>query len=81
MHQERHYPGNVWGSDLVNPDFAQLARAYGAFGEVVERSEEFAPALQRARAAGKVALIELKVSPEALSPRLTISALRETARR
>jgi acetolactate synthase I/II/III large subunit len=81
MHQERHYPGNVWGSDLVNPDFAQLARAYGAFGEVVERSEEFAPALQRARAAGKAALIELKVSPEALSPRLTISALRETARR
>jgi acetolactate synthase-1/2/3 large subunit len=77
MHQERHYPGNVWGTALVNPDFAQLARSYGAHGEVVERTEDFAPALARARATGGPALIELRVSPEALSPRMTISGLRQ----
>jgi acetolactate synthase I/II/III large subunit len=76
MHQERHYPGNVWGTALVNPDFVQLARAYGAHGELVERTEEFGPALERARASGLPALIELRVSPEALSPQLKIEDLR-----
>ena len=49
MHQERTYPARVSGTDLVNPDFAALARAYGAHGETVARTEEFAPGL-RARA-------------------------------
>jgi acetolactate synthase-1/2/3 large subunit len=79
MHQERHYPGNVWGTALVNPDFAQLARSYGAHGEVVGRTEDFAPALERARTSRSPALIELRVSPEALSPRLAISDLRQLA--
>jgi len=77
MHQERHYPGNVWGTALANPDFAALARSYGAHGETVTRTAQFAPALERARQACRPALIELKVSPEALSPRLTVSALRQ----
>ncbi|SOE46923.1 Acetolactate synthase large subunit [plant metagenome] len=79
MHQERHYPGRVCGTDLSNPDFADLARAYGAHGEVVERTEDFAAAFARAQASGKAAVIELRVSQDALSPRLTISALREKA--
>ena len=36
MHQERHYPGRVMGTDLVNPDFAAFARSFGAYGERVE---------------------------------------------
>ena len=44
MHQERHYPGRVSGTDLVNPDFAALAQAFGAHGAVVERTEDFAAA-------------------------------------
>jgi acetolactate synthase-1/2/3 large subunit len=76
MHQERHYPGNVWGTALTNPDFAALARSYGAHGATVTRTAEFPEALQRARAAGGPALIELQVSGEALSPRLTVAALR-----
>jgi acetolactate synthase-1/2/3 large subunit len=77
MHQERHYPGNVWGTALANPDFGALARSYGAHGETVASTAEFAPALARARQAGRPALIELKVNPEVLSPRLTVSALRQ----
>ncbi|CAM3479198.1 thiamine pyrophosphate-binding protein [Paracidovorax anthurii] len=77
MHQERHYPGRVVGTSLVNPDFAELARAYGAHGEVVERTEDFAPAWRRAQAAGRPALIELRVSPDALSPRATVDSVRE----
>ena len=69
MHQERHYPGRVSGTDMVNPDFAALARSYGGHGETVESSDDFADALARARAAGTPAILDLKVSPEALTPR------------
>ena len=48
MHQERNYPGRVSGTELNNPDFAALARAYGANGEAVEKTEDFAPAFERA---------------------------------
>ena len=50
MHQEREYPGRVSGTDLTNPDFAALARAYGGHGETVETTADFAPAFERARA-------------------------------
>jgi len=79
MHQERHYPGRVSGTDLVNPDFAALARAFGAYGAVVERTEEFASAFEDAVAAGRAALIELRVDPEALTPRQSLSEIREQA--
>ncbi len=79
MHQEREYPGRVYASTLVNPDFAALARAYGAHGEVVERTEEFAPAFERARAAGKPALIELRVDAQAITTQTTLDAIREHA--
>ena len=68
MHQERHYPGRVSGTELFNPDFAALARAYGGHGETVERSEDFPKAFERARASGLPALIELRLDPQALSP-------------
>ena len=47
MHQERHYPGRVVGTDLRNPDFVAYARAFGAHGALVERTEDFAAALRR----------------------------------
>lgn len=76
MHQERHYPERTIATDLVNPDFAALARAYGAFGETVERTEDFAAAFERARASGKPAVLELKLDPEALTPRQSLSEIR-----
>ena len=79
MHQERHYPGRVSGTDLVNPDFAALARSYGAHGAVVERTEDFGPALVEALACGRPALVELRVDPEALTPRQTLTEIRESA--
>ena len=79
MHQERHYPGRVSATDLVNPDFAKLAEAYGALGQVVERTEDFAPAFERAQAAGWPALIELRIDPEAITPSQSLSEIRETA--
>jgi acetolactate synthase I/II/III large subunit len=78
MHQERSYPGRVIATDLVNPDFAALARAYGAHGEVVETTAAFPDAFERALAAGRPALLELRVDAEAMSPTVTLSALRAT---
>ena len=77
MHQERTYPARAHGSGLVNPDFAALARAYGAQGETVARTAEFAPAFERALAAGRPALLHLMLDPQALTMNATLDALRE----
>jgi acetolactate synthase-1/2/3 large subunit len=79
MHQELDYPDRISGTELVNPDFALLARAYGAFGEVVERTADFAAAFGRAAAAGGPALLELRVDQDVISPRATLSGLRKSA--
>ena len=76
MHQERPFPGRVVGTDLVNPDFAAYARAFGAYGETVEHTAEFPAALERALAAGRPAVLSLRLDPEAITPRTTLSALR-----
>ena len=79
MHQEREYPGRLSGTQLRNPDFVALARAYGAHGECVTRTADFEPALERALAAGKAALLELKIDPDASTPRATLSGIRAEA--
>jgi len=76
MHQEREYPGRVSGTELGNPDFAAYARAFGGHGERVEETAQFAPAFERARASGKLAVIEVRIDPEAITPNTTLSALR-----
>ena len=76
MHQERRFPERVIATDLANPDFAGLARAYGAHGERIEHAAEFPEALQRARTCGGPALIELITDPEALSPGASLSEIR-----
>ncbi|MEO5700739.1 MAG: thiamine pyrophosphate-binding protein [Casimicrobiaceae bacterium] len=76
MHQEKHYPGRVHGTTLRNPDFAALARAYGAHGETVRTTAEFAPAFERAVACGQPALLHLVVDPQALTMNASLDALR-----
>ncbi len=79
MHQERRFPGRVSATDLRNPDFAAMARAYGGHGETVERTDEFAPAFERALASGRPAIIHVKVEAEASTPTATISGMRAAA--
>jgi acetolactate synthase-1/2/3 large subunit len=79
MHQERLFPGRVVGTDLVNPDFVAWARAFGAYGELVVRSKDFPDALQRALGQDRPALLELRVDPEAITPRQTLSEIRSAA--
>jgi acetolactate synthase I/II/III large subunit len=79
MHQERHYPARVIGTELKNPDFAALARAYGAFGALVEKTADFKAAFDAALASGKPAVIHLKVDPQAITPATTIDAIRKAA--
>ncbi len=79
MHQEREYPTRVHGTELRNPDFAAYARAFRGHGETVERTADFAPAFERAVTAGKPAIIHVKIDPEALTSRITLSKLREQA--
>jgi acetolactate synthase I/II/III large subunit len=76
MHQERSYPGRVIATDLDNPDFPALAEAYGAAGEAVTDTAAFPDAFERALAAGRPALLDLHVDPEAIAPGLSLSSLR-----
>jgi acetolactate synthase-1/2/3 large subunit len=79
MHQERRYPGRVVGTDLRNPDFAAYARAFGAHGALVERSEDVAGALDEALSCGRPAVVELRVDPQAITPRQTLDEIRAAA--
>ncbi len=75
MHQERNFPGRVSGTTLVNPDFAALARSYGAAGITVTRDEDFGLALEEALAGDRPAVIALKLDPQAITPQTTLSAI------
>jgi acetolactate synthase-1/2/3 large subunit len=83
MHQERTYPGRVSGTQLHNPDFAALARAYGGQGEIVETTADFAPALARALAFTRTralpALIELRYDGNLITPGATLETIRRNA--
>ncbi|HEY7945274.1 MAG TPA: thiamine pyrophosphate-dependent enzyme, partial [Casimicrobiaceae bacterium] len=79
MHQEKQYPARVYGTDLANPDFAALARAYGAQGETVRRTAEFAPAFERALAHDGSSLLHLRLDPQAITMNATIDELRAQA--
>jgi acetolactate synthase-1/2/3 large subunit len=79
MHQEREYPGRVSGTDLVNPDFAAMARSFGGFGATVEKTADFAPAFLAAQASGLPSVIHVKFDAEGISPTATISGIRAKA--
>ncbi|WP_299907016.1 thiamine pyrophosphate-binding protein [uncultured Paracoccus sp.] len=79
MHQEREHPRRVSGTTMAGHDFGKMAEGLGCHAERVTRTEDFAPALARARASGKPAVIELVTDPEQISSRTTITRLREQA--
>ncbi|XDA99934.1 thiamine pyrophosphate-binding protein [Sulfitobacter sp. LCG007] len=79
-HQERNFPARVSGTTMSgNPDFAALARSYGFHGERVETTGDFAAAFERALSSGTGAVLDLAISAEALTPRVTLSQMREQA--
>ena len=72
-HQEGHYPGRPSGTHMTNPDFAALAKSYGIGGWRVEKTEDFAPAFEAARASGEAALIEIVLPTAELSPTMKLA--------
>ena len=79
MHQEREYPARLSATSLHNPDFAAYAQAFGGHGERVETTEQFAPALERATASGKPAILHCLLDPETISPTTTLEKIRQQA--
>jgi acetolactate synthase-1/2/3 large subunit len=79
MHQEREYPGRVSATQLRNPDFAAYARAFGGFGVTVENTTDFPAAFRAAEKSRQPAIIHLKIDPEAITPTLTLTKIREAA--
>jgi acetolactate synthase-1/2/3 large subunit len=68
MHQERRFPGRVSATDLAAPDFVALAQSFGAYAERVDTTTAFAPAFERALAAERAAVLELRVDPNQITP-------------
>jgi acetolactate synthase-1/2/3 large subunit len=79
MHQEREYPGRVSATDLLNPDFAAMARSFGGFGATVEKTADFAPAFLAAQASSLPAIIHVKFDADGITPSTTLSAIRSKA--
>jgi acetolactate synthase-1/2/3 large subunit len=79
MHQEREYPGRVSGSDLFNPDFAALARAFGWHAETLANTAQFEPLFAQALARETPTLLHLQLSADVSTSRTTLSALRAAA--
>ncbi len=79
MHQERDFPTHNMGSHLNNPNFANLAKAYGYEGVRVSKTEEFEPALTAALARNQGTLIEIMLDPEVITTRVTLSAITQNA--
>jgi acetolactate synthase-1/2/3 large subunit len=79
MHQEREYPHHESGSGLRNPDFVALAQAYGYAGVQIEQTDQFEPALKAALALDRGTLIEVRLDPEVITTRATMTAIREAA--
>jgi acetolactate synthase I/II/III large subunit len=78
-HQERTYPARVSGTTMINPDFSALAKAYGFHAERVARTEEFEAAFARALASKTGAVLDLDISPDAITPRQTLTQMRAAA--
>lgn len=72
MHQERRFPNRVSATAIQGPDFVALAHSFGAFAEKVERTADFLPAFERARASGRTALLELTTDPQQLTPQFRL---------
>jgi acetolactate synthase-1/2/3 large subunit len=79
MHQERDFPTHNMGSNLNNPHFANLAKAYGYEGIRISKTEEFEPALIAALASNQGTLIEIMLDPEVITTRGTLSAITQNA--
>ena len=79
MHQEREYPTHVTGSQLSNPDFVMLAKAYGYAATRIHNTQEFEAALLAALQCEQGTLIEVMLDPEVITTRGTLSAITQSA--
>ena len=80
MHQEKEYPKRISATELKNPDFAALARAFGGWAETVETTEQFVPAFDQALKRKGIRLLHCKTDVEVITNATTISKLREKAK-
>jgi acetolactate synthase-1/2/3 large subunit len=81
MHQERDFPTRTAGAgtELANPDFVGLAKAYGYEGVRITRTEQFEPALLAALERKQGTVIEVMLDPEVITTRGTLSGIRDAA--
>jgi len=66
--QNERYNGRFFAVDYDNPDFGALAKVFGAYGEQVTQPADLEPAIKRAFASGKPAVIDVIIDKTTLAP-------------
>lgn len=75
-HQERHFPGRVSATGLVNPDFTVWAKSFGVHAVTVALGDNIAAKIGEALAHDGPSLVHVRSSLEAISAYVTLSGLR-----
>jgi acetolactate synthase-1/2/3 large subunit len=76
LRQRIQYQGRILGTCHRNPDFAALARSFGAAGFRLERPEEIRPVLEEALRAEGPAIVDVISDPDDMPPLNLMAALR-----
>lgn len=75
LHQERQYPGRPSATELLNPNFAKLAKAYGARGLTIETIDEAPEVVEQALAEPGPVVVSVSSAVEHISAFATLSDL------
>ena len=80
MHQEREFPARISATELLNPDFAALAQAFGGWSARAETTQQFKDALVAAKGRSGLRLIHARIDIEQLAASgASVSGLRAHA--
>ena len=74
LHQEKAYPGRVYGTSLMNPDFVMLGKSYGLYAELITHNDQINDTLDRVLSKDVSSLIEVKVDPRKITHRSVLPA-------
>ena len=69
--EQMMYGYKEFGTDFINPNFAEFANSCGGEGYRVEKPEELDKALEQAFKSNKPAIIDVVVDPDKMAPMIT----------
>jgi pyruvate oxidase len=72
--EQMMYGYKEFGTDFVNPNFADFAKSCGGEGYRVEKPEELDKALEKAFKSDNPAIVDVVVDPDKMAPIIKVAA-------